>query len=240
MPAALHTVWTGRGVPLTQGYGLTEAGPNVLHLPADEAAGAPGAVGRPYPHVTVRVVDPDSGLPLEGEATGELWVRGPSVFAGYLGDDDATARAMSGGWLRSGDLVARDAEGRYRVVDRLKDIFISGGENVAPAEVEYALCLHPLVAAAAVVGVPDPVWGERGVGFVVPVAGAALSSDELLAHARRNLAAFKVPVRIELVDELPRSTIEKLARSRLRERARAVMARDRAGEREHTTKEVRR
>jgi len=240
MPAALHTVWTGRGVPLTQGYGLTEAGPNVLHLPADEAAGAPGAVGRPYPHVTVRVVDPDSGLPLEGEATGELWVRGPSVFAGYLGDDDATARAMSGGWLRSGDLVARDAQGRYRVVDRLKDIFISGGENVAPAEVEYALCLHPLVAAAAVVGVPDPVWGERGVGFVVPVAGAALSSDELLAHARRNLAAFKVPVRIELVDELPRSTIEKLARSRLRERARAVMARDRAGEREHTTKEVRR
>lgn len=240
MPAALHTAWTGRGVPLTQGYGLTEAGPNVLHLPADEAAGAPGAVGRPYPHVAVRVVDPDSGLPLEGEATGELWVRGPSVFAGYLGDDDATARAMSGGWLRSGDLVARDADGRYRVVDRLKDIFISGGENVAPAEVEYALCLHPLVAAAAVVGVPDPVWGERGVGFVVPVAGAALSSDELLAHARRNLAAFKVPVRIELVDELPRSTIEKLARSRLRERARAVMARDRAGERDRTTKEVRR
>ncbi|NLP85737.1 long-chain fatty acid--CoA ligase [Microbacterium sp. CFH 90308] len=240
MPTALQTAWTERGVPLTQGYGLTEAGPNVLHLPAGEAAAAPGAVGRPYPHVTVRVVDPDSGLPLDGEATGELWVRGPSVFAGYLGDDDATARAMSGGWLRSGDLVARDADGRYRVVDRLKDIFISGGENVAPAEVEYALCLHPLVAAAAVVGVPDPVWGERGVGFVVPVAGAALSSDELLAHARRNLAAFKVPVRIELVDELPRSTIEKLARSRLRERARAVMARDRAGERDRTTKEVRR
>ncbi|KAF2419425.1 AMP-binding protein [Microbacterium sp. B35-30] len=225
MPVALQDAWTARGIALTQGYGLTEAAPNVLHLPAAEAAGAPGAVGRPYPHVAVRVVDPSSELPLEGEVTGELWVRGPSVFAGYLGDDAATARAMSGEWLRTGDLVSRDADGVFRVVDRLKDIFISGGENVAPAEVEYALCLHPLVEAAAVVGVPDEVWGERGVAFVVPVAGAALSVDELLAHARRNLAAFKIPVHIEQVDALPRSTIEKLARSRLRERARNLVSR---------------
>ncbi|MFK4834487.1 class I adenylate-forming enzyme family protein [Microbacterium sp. ZW T2_14] len=223
MPSSLQEAWTARGIPLTQGYGLTEAAPNVLHLPAAEAATAPGAVGRPYPHVSVRVVDPVSQLPLEGEAAGELWVRGPSVFAGYLGDDTATARAMSGDWLRTGDLVSRDADGVFRVVDRLKDIFISGGENVAPAEVEYALCLHPLVEAAAVVGVPDPVWGERGVAFVVPATGAALSVDEVLAHARRNLAAFKVPVHVELVDALPRSTIEKLARSRLRERARMLM-----------------
>ncbi|MFD4957217.1 class I adenylate-forming enzyme family protein [Microbacterium sp. NPDC058389] len=222
MPVELQQTWAQRGLPLTQGYGLTEAGPNVLHLPAAEAAASPGAVGRPYPHVSARVVDPATGLTLEGEATGELWVRGPSVFAGYLGDDAATARAMSGEWLRSGDLVARDADGVYRVVDRLKDIYISGGENVAPAEVEYALCLHPLVEATAVVGVPDDVWGERGVAFVVPVAGAALSADEVLAHARRNLAAFKIPVHVEFVDELPRSTIEKLARSRLRERARAL------------------
>ena len=224
MPTALQDAWMARGIPLTQGYGLTEAAPNVLHLPATEAASAPGAVGRPYPHVSVRVVDPGSGLPLEDEATGELWVRGPSVFAGYLGDDAATARAMSGEWLRTGDLVSRDADGVFRVVDRLKDIFISGGENVAPAEVEYALCLHPLVEAAAVVGVPDDVWGERGVAFVVPVAGAALSADELLAHARRNLAAFKIPVHVEFVDALPRSTIEKLARSRLRERARSLVS----------------
>ena len=224
MPVALQQTWAQRGLPLTQGYGLTEAGPNVLHLPAAEAAAAPGAVGRPYPHVSVRVVDPATGLTLEGEATGELWVRGPSVFAGFLGDDAATARAMSGEWLRSGDLVSRDAEGVYRVVDRLKDIYISGGENVAPAEVEYALGLHPLVEAAAVVGVPDDVWGERGVAFVVSVAGAGLSADEVLAHARRNLAAFKIPVHVEFVDELPRSTIEKLARARLREQARALRA----------------
>jgi len=238
MPASLQEAWSSRGIPLTQGYGLTEAAPNVLHMPAAEATGAPGAVGRPYPHVSVRIVDPASGLVLEGEATGELWVRGPSVFAGYLGDDEATVRAMSGGWLRSGDLASRDADGVYRIVDRLKDIFISGGENVAPAEVELALCLHPLVEAAAVVGVPDAVWGERGVAFVVPVAGAPLSADEVLAHARRNLAAFKIPVHVEFVDTLPRSTIEKLSRSRLRERARVLVPprlpqEDRAGERAH-------
>lgn len=220
MPIALQREWAERGIPLTQGYGLTEAAPNVLHLPADEAAAHPGAVGRPYPHVAVAIVDVESQLPLEGEATGELWVRGPSVFAGYLGDESATAAAMSGSWLRTGDLVHRDAAGIIRIVDRLKDIYISGGENVAPAEVELALCLHPLIAAAAVVGVPDPVWGERGVAFVVAETDAVLSRDEILAHARRNLATFKVPVHVEFVDALPRSTIEKLARSRLRDRAR--------------------
>ncbi len=113
--------------------------------------------------------------------------------------------------------------GVIRIVDRLKDIYISGGENVAPAEVEFALCLHPLISAAAVVGVPDRVWGERGVAFVVPEPGTVLSGDEVLAHARRNLASFKVPVHIEFVESLPRSTIEKLARSRLRDRARRLM-----------------
>ncbi len=223
MPPSLHARWSERGIALTQGYGLTEAGPNVLHLAGGDAATHIGAVGRAYPHVSVRVADPDTLLPLEGEATGELWVRGPSVFAGYLGDEAATAKAMAGEWLRTGDLVHRDADGVFRVVDRLKDIYISGGENVAPAEVEYALGLHPLIAASAVVGVPDPVWGERGVAFVVTTDGAPLSADEVLAHARRNLAAFKVPVHVEFVESLPRSTIGKLARSRLRDRARRIV-----------------
>lgn len=223
MPADQQAAWSRRGVALTQGYGLTEAAPNVLHLSAADAAVHAGAVGRPYPHVGVQIADPDTLLPLEGEATGELWVRGPSVFARYLGDEAATERAMAGEWLRTGDLVHRDADGVFHVVDRLKDIYISGGENVAPAEVEYALGLHPLVDASAVVGVPDPVWGERGVAFVVPTRGSMLSADEVLAHARRNLAAFKVPVHVEFVDALPRSTIEKLARSRLRDRARRIV-----------------
>lgn len=221
MPTALHAQWAARGVRLVQGYGLTEAGPNVLHVTPDDAGVASGTVGRPYPHVSVQIVDPDTLLALRGSATGELWVRGPSVFAGYLGDDEATRRAMAGDWLRTGDLVHRDADGSYRVVDRLKDIFISGGENVAPAEVESALVQHPLIDAAAVVGVPDPVWGERGVAFVV--AAGPISPDEVFAHARRLLAAFKVPVRMEFVDTLPTSTIDKLARSRLRGRARRMV-----------------
>jgi fatty-acyl-CoA synthase len=223
MPVELQQTWTAHGMPLTQGYGLTEAAPNVLHLPAHDAIRHPGAVGRPYPHVSVRVVDPTTGLALEGDATGELWVSGPSIFPGYLHDERATADAMEGRWLRTGDLVHRDAEGIFRIVDRLKDIYISGGENIAPAEVEYALSLHPLVQAAAVVGVADPVWGERGVAFVVRMPGSALSEDEVITHARRNLAAFKVPVRVQFVDALPRSTIEKLARGRLREQARQLM-----------------
>lgn len=223
MPPSLYDEWAARGVPLAQGYGLTEAAPNVLCLSAAEGATSPGAVGRPYAYVDVRLCDPESGLTLDGPAAGELQVRGPSVFSGYLGDPAATARAKAGEWLRTGDLARRDADGVYRIVDRIKDIFISGGENVAPAEVEAALCLHPLVREAAVVAVPDRVWGERGVAFVVPVHGAALSADEVLAHARTALAAFKVPVHVELVAALPRSAIDKLARVRLRERARMLM-----------------
>lgn len=222
MPVALARAWAERGVELTQGYGLTEAGPNVLALPASDLADHPGAVGRPYPSVDVCLVDVATSLPLEGAATGELWVRGPSTFARYLDDPDATLRARSNGWLRSGDLAHRDLDGVYRIVDRLKEIYVSGGENVAPAEVERALGEHPLVSAVAVVGAPDPVWGERGVAFVV--AGEALSADELLAFARERLAAFKLPARIEFLEELPRSTIEKIARARLRAMAAQLTA----------------
>lgn len=225
-PVELAARWAAAGLPLTQGYGLTEAAPNVLCLPATESARHPGAVGRPYPYVDVCVVDPLTGLTLEGEATGELWVRGPSVFREYLHDAEATQRAMAGQWLRTGDIVHRDRTGVFHIVDRVKDIFISGGENVAPAEVERALCLHPGVEEAAVVGVPDPVWGERGVGFVVRARGASLGEDEILAHARAELAGYKVPVRIAFVASLPRSTIEKLARSRLREQALALVRHD--------------
>lgn len=222
MPVDLAKAWAQRGVELTQGYGLTEAGPNVLALPASELAAHPGTVGRPYPSVDVCLVDVATSLPLDGAATGELWIRGPSTFAEYLDDPDATARARSNGWLRSGDLAQRDSTGIYRIVDRLKEIYVSGGENVAPAEVERVLGEHPLVRAVAVVGAPDRVWGERGVAFVV--THDALSEDELLAFARERLAAFKLPAQVVFLDELPRSTIEKVARVRLRALATGLMA----------------
>lgn len=222
MPEGLAADWARRGIRLTQGYGLTEAGPNVFCLPADQLEAYPGAVGRPYSTVHVCLVDPEIGLQLEGPATGELWVSGPSVFAEYLGDPEATARAKTGGWLRTGDLAQRDADGVYRIVDRLKEIFVSGGENVAPAEVEAALISHPLISDAAVVAVPDEVWGERGVAFITTLG--PLSEDEVSEHARMRLAAFKLPVRIVFMHELPRLSIEKVARRELRELATRLMS----------------
>ncbi|MGM7677970.1 class I adenylate-forming enzyme family protein [Microbacterium sp. A94] len=222
MPVEIAETWAARDVFLTQGYGLTEAGPNVLALPPDQLTAHSGTVGRPYPFVDVCLADVETSLMLEGEATGELWVRGPSTFAGYLDDEAATARARVGEWLRTGDLAHRDGSGNYRIVDRLKDIYVSGGENVSPAEVERALGQHPQVSAVAVVGVPDAVWGERGFAFVV--ARQPLSSDELHAFAREKLAAFKLPAQIVFVDELPRLTIDKVARTTLRAAAVQVIA----------------
>jgi fatty-acyl-CoA synthase len=216
MPAPLLRIWHRRGVALSQGYGLTEASPNVLCLANEDAARMIGYSGKPYPHVVVAVADPTTGAVLDGAATGELLVGGPGVFAGYYRDPAATAAVLAGGWLRTGDLVERDADGFIKVVDRLKDIYISGGENVAPSEVEAALLTHPAVAQAAVVGVADHRWGESGVAFVVIRPGLAVDEQELLDHCAAQLASFKVPARIETVGALPRTALNKVLRARLR------------------------
>ncbi|BCW66440.1 acid--CoA ligase [Arthrobacter sp. NicSoilB4] len=217
MPAPLLRIWHRRGVALSQGYGLTEASPNVLCLANEDAARMVGYSGKPYPHVAVAVADPVTGEILDGAASGELLVGGPGVFAGYFRDPAATAAVLAGGWLRTGDLVERDASGYIKVVDRLKDIYISGGENVAPAEVEAALLAHPAVAQAAVVGVDDDRWGETGVAFVVIRPGLATDEQELLDHCAAQLAHFKVPARIETVGALPRTALNKVLRARLRQ-----------------------
>ena len=157
MPEALLETWAARGTAIVQGYGLTEAAPNVLCLPPEDAVRKLGYAGKPYPFVDVRL-----------SAEDELQVRGPNVFPGYWRNPDATAAAFtSDGWLRTGDVAECDDEGFYRIKGRLKDMYISGGENVYPAEVEAVLHAHPQVADAAVVGVPDERWGEVGVAFVV-------------------------------------------------------------------------
>ena len=157
MPEALLETWAARGTAVIQGYGLTEAAPNVLCLPPEDAVRKLGYAGKPYAFVEVRLSD-----------LGELQVRGPNVFPGYWHNEEATRDAFTeDGWLRTGDVAERDAEGFYRIKGRLKDMYISGGENVYPAEVEAVLHEHPLVADAAVVGVPDERWGEAGVAFVV-------------------------------------------------------------------------
>lgn len=219
MPPALLRTWHARGVALTQGYGLTEASPNVLCLPDREATRRVGSAGLPYAHVDVAVADPATGEVLDGGAEGELLVAGPGVFAGYFRDPDATAAALRGGWLRTGDLVRRDADGYFTIVDRLTDVYISGGEGVSPAEVESVLIAHPAVADVAVVGVPDERWGEAGSAWVVLRPGAITDAAELAEFARGSLAGYKVPRDIRFIDEIPRSTASKTLRRVLAERA---------------------
>jgi fatty-acyl-CoA synthase len=218
MPEALLRTWRDRGVEIVQGYGLTEASPNVLCLPPEDAMRRLGWAGKPYPHVDVALADPTSGTLIDGRGSGELLVRGPNVFAGYWRDPDGTRASVRDGWLHTGDIAERDAEGFYRIRDRLKDMYISGGENVYPAEVEATLHEHAAVADAAVIGVPDERWGEVGVALVVVHPGARIDEQELLAHCRARLAAFKAPRVVRFADELPRSASGKILKQELRDR----------------------
>ncbi len=215
MPRTLVDRWRERGVAVVQGYGLTEAAPNVCCLAPEEAAFRPGSVGRPYRYVEVDIRDLN-GDTVEGAGRGELWVRGPNVFAGYWRDPVATARVMVDGWLDTGDVAERDGDGFYRIVGRTKEMYVSGGENVFPVEVERVLTAYKDVAEAAVVGVSDATWGESGAAFVVPRRGADINVDALLVHCRTHLAAFKVPRSIEVVDELPQTHIGKVNKAALR------------------------
>jgi len=216
MPEALLETWFERGVSIVQGYGLTEAAPNVLCLPPEDARRKLGFAGKPYPHVDVALRDPETGALRDGPATGELVVRGPNVFVGYLDNHTATEAAFADGWLLTGDLAERDAEGFYRIAGRLKDLVVSGGENVYPAEIEDVLHDHPAVLEAAVVGVPDERWGEACAAFVVLRPGAIASESDLRAHCRNRLAGFKVPRSVAFVDSLPRSSLGKVRKDELR------------------------
>jgi fatty-acyl-CoA synthase len=216
MPEALLETWHARGIDIVQGYGLTEAAPNVLCLPAEDAVRKLGFAGKPYPYVEVGLRDPESGRLLDGAGEGELVVRGPNVFAGYWRNPEATAAATADGWLLTGDVAERDDEGYYRICARLKDMYISGGENVYPAEVESVLHEHPAVTDAAVVAVADGRWGEVGIAAVVVADGYTADEDVLIEHCRARLARFKVPKGVRFVDELPRSGMGKVLKDELR------------------------
>jgi fatty-acyl-CoA synthase len=207
-----------RGVVLVNGYGMSEAG-TVLHMPLDpEPTRAwPGCVGFPAPAVEVRIVDA-SGREAPAGAEGELQLRGPAVTPGYWNQPDATARAFVDGWFRTGDVARREPNGMYRLIDRLKDMYITGGENVYPAEVEAVLLTHPKVADAAVVGAPDHRWGECGVAFVVRRDGQTYAAAELTAHCETRLARYKLPAHIRFVDEIPRTASGKVRKDVLRSR----------------------
>lgn len=193
------------GYTFRQGYGLTECGPNCFAISNDDAINRPGAVGWPVPFLEMRVAT-DSGSEAECGEPGELLLRGPQLFAGYLRDPERTAEAVAlGGWLRTGDLAQRDAEGAYYICGRRKEMYISGGENVFPGEVESAISAHPAVRDVVIIGVADPLWGEVGRAFVALRDDTApISGEELIAFTRARLAGYKAPRSVVFVADLPR------------------------------------
>ncbi|MCB0580491.1 MAG: long-chain fatty acid--CoA ligase [Phaeodactylibacter sp.] len=219
MPIPLIERWQlAKGVAIRQGYGMTEVGPNLTSLHQNDAIRKKGSIGRPNFYVDIRIVD-SQGQEVAENTAGELLLRGPMVTPGYWRNEEATRKAIVDGWFHTGDMVRLDEEGYLFVVDRIKNMFISGGENVYPAEVERVLQSHGGVSEAAVVGVPDAKWGEVGKAFVVRRPGVQLSETDLREHCRNLLARFKVPRYIIFVEELPKNDTGKINRAALKQLA---------------------
>jgi long-chain acyl-CoA synthetase len=211
----LHAAWERTaGTPLAEGYGLTEASP-VISLDAVDGTRRAGSIGWPLVGVQLRVVDERGDDAAPGD-TGELVVRGPNVMLGYWRRPAETAAVLSGdGWLRTGDLACCGEDGRYEIVGRAKELIISEGYNVHPREIEQALTAHPAVCEAAALGVAHPLLGEEIVACVVLNDGAQLGTEELLRHAARRLARYKLPRRLWFVDALPRTATGKVLKRRI-------------------------
>jgi len=213
----IHVYREQHGVVFKQGFGMTEFGPGIFSMGPEHAEKKAGSIGMPNYFVDARIVD-DYNRPLPPNAVGELVLKGPSMCSGYFNDPEASREAVDAeGWFHTGDLARVDEDGFYFIVDRKKDMFISGGENVYPAEIEKALYEHPAVAQCAVVGVPDEKWGEVGKAIVVLKPGASAAEAELLDHCRTRLARYKVPKSVEFVDALPISAAGKILKRELRE-----------------------
>ncbi|WP_030440257.1 acyl-CoA synthetase [Actinoplanes subtropicus] len=216
VPSALTRTYLERGLTFCQGYGMTETAPGATFLEAPESAAHVGSAGVPVMFADVRCVTPDLTPAAVGEP-GEVQVRGPNVSPGYWRNPQATAQAFTAdGWLRTGDIAVVDAAGHYFIVDRLKDMFVSGGENVYPAEVEAAIFEHPSVLEVAVIGVPDEKWGEVGRAFVVIAPDARLDLSDLSDFLTSRLGRYKIPKYLDVVESLPRTGSNKVQKAPLR------------------------
>lgn len=211
--------WTDRGVKITQGFGMTETAPGVCLLEAQDSLDHAGTAGRPHFFTETRLVDPSTGTDVGTNAPGEVWVRGPQVMKGYWNRPEDTEAALVDGWYRSGDIAVRDEEGYYTIKDRIKDMYISAGENIYPAEVENGLLELPEILEAAVIGVSDEKWGETGRAFVVlkPDIDKVPDGPELRERLGGHLARYKLPREVLIVDELPRTSTGKIQKNVLRE-----------------------
>jgi len=206
------------GVVFKQGFGMTEFGPGIFSMGPEFAETKVGSIGKPNYFIDARIVD-DDGRPLAAGQVGELVLKGPSMCSGYFQNPEASRAAIDAeGFFHTGDLARVDEDGFYYIADRKKDMFISGGENVYPVEIERALYEHPAVLQCAVIGVPDEKWGEVGRAIVVPREGQKPSEDELIEHCRARLARYKVPKSVVFTESLPISAAGKILKRELKER----------------------
>jgi fatty-acyl-CoA synthase len=222
LPPSLVEQYAERGIIIQQGFGMTETGPTVFIITQEDAVRKAGSVGKPVLHTDVCIMDQAHNV-LGPNQVGELCIRGGNVTTGYWNRPEATAEALidhpipGGRWLHSGDAAMYDKEGFYYIVDRWKDMFISGGENVYPAEVENVIYHHPAVSEVAVIGVPHPKWQEVGRALVVVKEGHALNPEEVIEFCTGKLAKYKIPKSVILVDSLPRTAAGKVLKRELRE-----------------------
>ena len=218
-PVPLIERWNARGVTLRQGFGMTEVGPNTYSLDGRDAVRKAGSIGFPNFSVETRIVD-DEGREVQPGTTGELLLRTPAMCSGYWNNPEQTSAAICDGWFHTGDLSRLDNEGYCYIVDRKKDMFISGGENVYPAEIERVLLAHPKIAEAAVIGVPDPRWGEAGCAVILLKPGEAMQESEVAAFCSGRIAKFKIPKAVVFVNDLPRTVSGKIRKQELKEQVR--------------------
>lgn len=214
MPIPLIKKWHDKGIFIRQGYGLTEVGPNCYSLHQDDAVRKIGSIGFPNFYFEVKIAD-DQGQACDPNEVGELWLKSPVVTPGYWRNEQATRQAITEGWFHTGDMVRKDAEGYYYVVDRKKNMYISGGENVYPAEVEKFLYQHPAIKEVAVIGVPDEKWGEVGRAFIVLKPGFSVTEAEILDYCKGQLAKYKTPKSVRFIAELPKNEAGKVNRKAL-------------------------
>ena len=209
MPIPLIEKWHAKGVFIRQGYGLTEVGPNVFSLHHDDAIRKKGSIGFPNFYMETKLIN-EKGEECEVNEVGELWARSPVVTPGYWKNDEATQNSITDGWFHTGDMMRYDEEDYYYVVDRKKNMFISGGENVYPAEVEKFLYTNDKIKEVAVIGVPDKKWGEVGKAFIVLNKNKEADKEEFYNYCLGNLAKFKIPKYFTIVDEIPKNEAGKI------------------------------
>jgi fatty-acyl-CoA synthase len=211
------------GIRMSDGFGMSETSSN-FGMPVNDPElllAKAGSCGLPYITVQARIVD-DAGIDVPVDQVGELWLRGPSITPGYWNQPELTRTAFANGWFKTGDAAARDADGFYYILDRRKDMYISGGENVYPAEIEAVLRELEGIREAAVIGVPDERWGEVGRAYIVTDPGSSLDQERILIHCRQRLAGFKIPRMIIFGADIPRTASGKILKTELRRRAQAA------------------